>query len=1037
MRRFSLRQGTIALLLVIAISARVSASDAPITPLPRVPDGFTIERVAGPEQVRFPMFAAFDDRGRLFVAESSGLDLYAEISALTRRCRVSMLEDRDGDGTFETSTVFAGRLVMPMGAMWRDGKLYVPDGPDLITLEDTNDDGKADKRSVVLSGFGHSDNGGLHGPIFGPDGWLYMTCGQPDGYKLKRPDGSFLEARSGALVRCRPDGSDPQTISRGFENLVEVVFLPTGEIIGAVNWYQKPEGGIRDALVHLLPGGLYPYVPDVGTPLPVTGPVLPAVAKFPAVALSGLMIQQSKGLGVEYQGDLFSAQHNTRKIGRHVFERDGATFRSTDTDFVASEDPDFHPSDVLEDADGTMLVIDTGSWYTHHCPTGQIRNSPATGGIYRVRRTGVKKHADPWGLKIDWAKARPQDLARLLADGRPAARERAARALVQRGSASVPPLARMLQSLPSPATAQRAMWVLAQVPDEAAGAALRAALGENNPDLVVTAARALGARGDRQAAPALEALLSADEPSVRSAAAEALAECGGPQSLPSLWRSLAASPSGPSPSAPDRMLEHAIVHAIHRHAGAAALQGALSHASARVQAAAMLLLDQPPRPKGALSADAAFERLASDDELLRSTALRRVEQHPEWADHAIVALQRMYDPANEERMLRLVLAFESDRRVREIIAQFMRLASRTESRLRARILGIIARSRLPEAPPEWVEAVERSIEYPDPDVREQAVKAAAALRAPALDDELAFVAASADWPVGPRLEALRGLVGRRPNLDAASFDLVLSQLGPKAAPSDRLAAAALLGRASLDESQAKRVLAAVRGDALLSPTTVLPPLARAAHSSETVALELIGYLSKSLGQGWEPAPEQIEELIAVMPPAARPQAEVLRTQLRDAVDRRRTRLAEYEPLLTGGDAARGRTVFFGNKAACGTCHRVGAEGGIVGPDLTKVGAVRAGRDILESIVLPSSTFAQGFDSYVVQTASGEVYAGTIPQPGADVIEVRDSGGKVTRLHKDQVKRLKRQPVSIMPEGSVGAMTKEEFRDLLAFLQGLK
>jgi putative heme-binding domain-containing protein len=73
----------------------------------------------------------------------------------------------------------------------------------------------------------------------------------------------------------------------------------------------------------------------------------------------------------------------------------------------------------------------------------------------------------------------------------------------------------------------------------------------------------------------------------------------------------------------------------------------------------------------------------------------------------------------------------------------------------------------------------------------------------------------------------------------------------------------------------------------------------------------------------------------------------------------------------------------------------------------------------------------------VQTNTGEVYAGIIPQPNADVIEIRDSAGKLTRLHGDQVKRLKRQAVSIMPEGLPAALSKEEFRDLLAFLQGLK
>jgi putative heme-binding domain-containing protein len=89
------------------------------------------------------------------------------------------------------------------------------------------------------------------------------------------------------------------------------------------------------------------------------------------------------------------------------------------------------------------------------------------------------------------------------------------------------------------------------------------------------------------------------------------------------------------------------------------------------------------------------------------------------------------------------------------------------------------------------------------------------------------------------------------------------------------------------------------------------------------------------------------------------------------------------------------------------------------------------------VVLPSSTIAQGFDHYVVQAKGGEVYAGIIPQPSADVLEIRDSGGNVTRLRKDQVARMKRQAVSLMPDGLPAALTKEEFRDLLAYLQSLK
>ena len=81
----------------------------------RAPADFTVALAAGEAAVRFPMFATFDDRGRLFVAESAGGDLYEELKTQTRRCRISVLEDRDGDGVFETAQVFAEKLVCPMG----------------------------------------------------------------------------------------------------------------------------------------------------------------------------------------------------------------------------------------------------------------------------------------------------------------------------------------------------------------------------------------------------------------------------------------------------------------------------------------------------------------------------------------------------------------------------------------------------------------------------------------------------------------------------------------------------------------------------------------------------------------------------------------------------------------------------------------------------------------------------------------------------------------------------------------------------------
>jgi putative heme-binding domain-containing protein len=104
----------------------------------------------------------------------------------------------------------------------------------------------------------------------------------------------------------------------------------------------------------------------------------------------------------------------------------------------------------------------------------------------------------------------------------------------------------------------------------------------------------------------------------------------------------------------------------------------------------------------------------------------------------------------------------------------------------------------------------------------------------------------------------------------------------------------------------------------------------------------------------------------------------------------RTRLLPFEPLLLGGDAKRGRDMFFGKRATCSVCHRIAGQGGLVGPDLTKVGAIRSGRDLLESLILPSATIAQGYNPFLVTTTDGRSTTGVITRQTSDVLFVRDS-----------------------------------------------
>jgi putative membrane-bound dehydrogenase-like protein len=1009
-----------------------------------VPSGFSIQKVAGAPEIRFPMFAAFDDQGRLFVAESSGGDLYAEIRALTRACRIRMLEDRTGDGRFDTSTVFADRINFPMGLVWHEGRLLVADPPDLVALSDTNHDGVADRREVILTGFGHLDNGSLHGLIIGPDQRLYMTMGTPDGYRLQRSDGSILSGRSGALIRSRPDGSDVEVLSRGFVNLVEVAFTATGEPIGTLNWYQEPVGGTRDALVHLVEGGLYPMeLEDAGTRFPVTGDPLPALALFPAVAPSGFERYRGASFPASYRDNLFTAQHNRRAIGHHQLIVHGATFRAEHDDLVTSDDPDFHPSDVIEDADGSLLILDTGSWYYQHCPTGRIRRSPAMGGIYRVRYDAAAPVSDPWGLTIDWANASGGTLARHLADARPAVRSRAQQVLSNRGATVIPILNELLTESTDPVARRNALWTLGMISHESARASVRQALTLQSPDLVVIASKILGLHRDADAAPLLSGLLTAPRDRwtatgnsdsalathVPRAAAEALARCGNPDMLPVIWTALTNSS--------DAFLEHALIHAAHWLADESALVSALDHPHPRVQKAALLLLDQPPRPVSALSLDQVHGRAGSTDPGLRRVALSILERRPQWASFTTALLKEWLDQpalsAEQQTALRaLVPVLQSNSDLQQLIGSALTDASHA---IRSHLVEAIAHTTLPELPATWQDGLRRALKDPALDIRSEAVATIFRLRLSEFDHLLASLAADESMPDPLRLEALRVVLIRQPRPAVSDFGFLAAQLESDRDPAVRLTAAEILRRCHLDDSQILALLRKLGDQHLISPSTLLPAW-RAFHDP-AIARVVLEELDRRMQASWRPGPGEISGLIQRLPAELREPATRLERHLAMDLEAQRDLLDKFEPLLRGGDPDRGHAVFFGPKAACASCHGVGAQGSIAGPDLTSIGAIRSGPDLLEAILFPSSTFAQGFEPYAALMSDGQEWVGHLVGQNPDAVVLRDAAGMEIRLNPRDIQQLDRLDISLMPEGLETALTESEFRDLLAFLKSLQ
>ena len=162
-------------LVLVLTSALAQASEIPLNGHTfTVPDGFEIEVVASAPLVNRPITADFDERGFLYVADSSGSNDNVQKQLVERSHRIVRLEDSDGDGRFDKSVVFADKMMFPEGTMWYAGSLYVSAPPSIWKLTDTDGDGVADERTEWFDGktlTGCAND--LHGPYLGPDGWIY------------------------------------------------------------------------------------------------------------------------------------------------------------------------------------------------------------------------------------------------------------------------------------------------------------------------------------------------------------------------------------------------------------------------------------------------------------------------------------------------------------------------------------------------------------------------------------------------------------------------------------------------------------------------------------------------------------------------------------------------------------------------------------------------------------------------------------------------------------------------------------------------
>lgn len=356
-----------------------------------LPPGFEVELVASEEQgVNKPITVVWDSAGRMWtmtaveypVDANDHVETAAALYRQPRRDRVLVFDDASGAGP-HTPRVFADGLAIPLGLLpYKDG-VFVQHGAEIVHLRDTDRDGRADTREVILSGFGIGDSHLMpHQFTRAPGNWILVAQGAFNYSNVRTRSGEVIEFNRTLLGRFRPDGTKFETIGWGPCNIWGLVLSGAGEVfIQEANDYGYP-------VMPFQVGGFYPGCTPAPKPYAPPYPGLSRIG-LGGTGLSGLALSDERGaFPAAYAGVFYVANPVTQRIQAIKLIRNGPHYSLIKMpDFMRSSDEWFRPVAIHFGPDGCLYVVD---WYNKIISHNEVpRNHPdrdrSRGRIWRVR----------------------------------------------------------------------------------------------------------------------------------------------------------------------------------------------------------------------------------------------------------------------------------------------------------------------------------------------------------------------------------------------------------------------------------------------------------------------------------------------------------------------------------------------------------------------------------------------------------------------------------------------------------------------------
>lgn len=996
-------------------------------------EGMTLELAVDSELCPRPITASFDESGMLYVADSSGSNDPVKQQLEDPTHRILRLRDSDHDGRFDTSTVFADRMMFPEGTLWYQGSLYVAAPPHIWKLTDLDGDGVAEQREVWFDGktlTGCAND--LHGPYLGRDGWIYWCKGAFAEQTYRRNDGTEWTTRAAHVFRRHPQGGEVQPLmAGGMDNPVDVVMTPGGEKIFTTTFLTHPGQGQRDGLIHAVYGGVYGKDHGVIQGHPRTGELLPPLTHLGAAAPCGLELVEGEDVTSAQGHRLLTCSFNLHKVFWHSLSLDGSRLQAPAEDLLVSDQLDFHPTDVVQAPDGSWLVLDTGGWYKLCCPTSQLVKPDVLGGIYRIYPKDVERIKDPLGQDLDWETAPLADLIDRFDDPRLFVRRRAIEQVGIQGEAAVEALERALLESSRPRVRLNAVWCLSRIPGAAARAAARVGLQDEIPVVRQATLHTIALHCDTKAVEAILERLSDWQPATQRVACEALGRMGQGDAIPMLLE-LASGDL-------DRMLEHSVTYALIELGNQEALLGALRAGEPGSQKVAAIALDQLGETHWVQSW--VLDRLTDSDDSVAATAKWILTRHPEWGGQLAERIPGWLDQMAQEPLL--VARFKpwlgtqlKDQTATQTVATWIKNQVQAEgwSPFKTWVplqlaspdgfdtgLVEILDAALVEAP---VEMQRAALEWLAQST--QGVSANAEIQKKL--DQMVF---DPQQPVEIRKAAALARSDSKQLLPEDLFEQTLRDLSLEKSPEVRQQALRRLKQWPVDDGRRGRVVPWLK-EVPATEVTGLLGVMQGGKDSE-VGLRFVQSLMEREVYRWVPEPVLRESLATYDEKVGAAAVGIWQA----CQGLRAEQTARLEALLTElppGDIRRGQQLFHEQKTQCIQCHQMGYLGGKLGPDLTRIGGIRQQRDLLEAIVFPSISFVRSYEPVVVTTLDGRQVQGLIVEQDDVSVTLAVDSQRIERVEREDIDEVAPGSVSLMPSGFDQQLNPQELADLVEFLK---